>query len=228
MVSSLMQVESDQTGCNWSVAAMSGPFSCGATGSSQADKIIETFKAQYIFASWTDSPCPVPDILAKKSSMNVPAHLIIGSIVMIFGVLASITARKRGLNGKPWHCLWGIILGPLGIAVLLLAPREWLSSEWPLLGRKPTSICAWIARFNSPLYPGGLNRSTQHPLEIVLPGCQARGFCRRVWRACEAAAAEKRSDTSKNSFCAGNPCLNKRSGCQLSTVASNPIDKHSV
>ena len=50
-VSSLMRVESDETGCNWSVAAMSGPFGCGGAGGSRADKIIETFKAQYNFAS---------------------------------------------------------------------------------------------------------------------------------------------------------------------------------
>jgi len=49
-VSSLMRVESDQTGCNWSVAAISGPFNCGAAGSSRADKVIETFKALYNFA----------------------------------------------------------------------------------------------------------------------------------------------------------------------------------
>lgn len=49
-VSSLMRVDIDQTGCNWAVAAMSGPLSSRGTDSSSAYKIIETFKAQYNFA----------------------------------------------------------------------------------------------------------------------------------------------------------------------------------
>ena len=48
-VSSLMREEKDQTGCNWSVAAMSGSDSFTGTASFQAEKIIETFRGLYNF-----------------------------------------------------------------------------------------------------------------------------------------------------------------------------------
>ena len=48
-VSSLIRVEEDRTGRNWSIAAISGSVSSIGTGSSQADKIIDTFKNLYNF-----------------------------------------------------------------------------------------------------------------------------------------------------------------------------------
>lgn len=46
-VSALMQVDADHTGCNWSVAAMSGPLSSTGGGNFQADKIITKFRDLY-------------------------------------------------------------------------------------------------------------------------------------------------------------------------------------
>ena len=50
MVSALMRVNPDESGCNWSVAAMSGPYCSAGRGRSQAKRIIETFKARYEFS----------------------------------------------------------------------------------------------------------------------------------------------------------------------------------
>ena len=48
-VSSLIRAEEDKTGCNWSVAAMSGSVSSTGNSSSHADRIIDTFKTLYNF-----------------------------------------------------------------------------------------------------------------------------------------------------------------------------------
>ena len=46
-VSALMQIDADDVGCNWSVAAMSGPLNTAGSGSSQAEQIITSFKRLY-------------------------------------------------------------------------------------------------------------------------------------------------------------------------------------
>ena len=46
-VRALMQIDADDMGCNWSVAAMSGPLSTAGSGSSQAELIIMSFKRLY-------------------------------------------------------------------------------------------------------------------------------------------------------------------------------------
>jgi hypothetical protein len=45
-IAALMGVE-NLTGCNWAVAAISGPVSFAEVGATPADKIIDSFKALY-------------------------------------------------------------------------------------------------------------------------------------------------------------------------------------
>ncbi len=52
MVSSLMRVDSDRAGCNWSIAAISGPYCSEDAGGCEVEKIINTFKNRYLFVEW--------------------------------------------------------------------------------------------------------------------------------------------------------------------------------
>ena len=46
-VSALMQIDADDTGCNWTVAAMSGPLIAAGDGKILAEKIIAKFRNLY-------------------------------------------------------------------------------------------------------------------------------------------------------------------------------------
>ena len=61
------------------------------------------------------------DILSIINLYVLPylAYIILG-VLIIFGILTSVVAQKKGRNSFGWFLL-GLILGPIALAIILIA-----------------------------------------------------------------------------------------------------------